>query len=133
MKKNLEFINVIEACGLIDLGFSGQKFTWCNNKGPLFRIWKRLNRAMVIDKLLEIMPISTITHLSSVGSDHCPLLMEMTDRVAKVIKYCKFLNCWVDQPDFLDVVQKCWERPVQGNVMWLFHQKLLRLSSTLSN
>ncbi|KAK4733763.1 hypothetical protein R3W88_008024 [Solanum pinnatisectum] len=41
MKKSLEFIAVIEACGLIDLGFSGQKFTWTNQRGIQHRIWKR--------------------------------------------------------------------------------------------
>ena len=27
MRKSIEFINVIEACGLLDIGFSGQKST----------------------------------------------------------------------------------------------------------
>ncbi|KAG5599221.1 hypothetical protein H5410_030591 [Solanum commersonii] len=49
MKKSLEFIDVIEACGLMDLGFSGQKFTWSNNRGIHNRVWKRLDRAMVND------------------------------------------------------------------------------------
>ncbi|KAG5590384.1 hypothetical protein H5410_040898 [Solanum commersonii] len=34
MRKSLEFIDVIEACGLLDLGFSKQKFIW-SNKGVL--------------------------------------------------------------------------------------------------
>lgn len=39
--KNLEFIGVIEACGLMDLGFSGPKFTLSNQ-----RICKRLEIVM---------------------------------------------------------------------------------------
>ncbi|KAK4706320.1 hypothetical protein R3W88_034129 [Solanum pinnatisectum] len=56
MKKSLDFIATIEACGLIDLGFSGQKFTWSNKRGIGHRIWKRLDRALVNDTWLEKMP-----------------------------------------------------------------------------
>lgn len=77
MRKSLEFIAVIEACGLLNLGFSGQKYTWSNKRGIHHRIWKRLDRALVNDSWLEKMPQTTITHLSSIGSDHCPLLLEM--------------------------------------------------------
>ncbi|KAH0684447.1 hypothetical protein KY289_022199 [Solanum tuberosum] len=133
MRKSLEFIAVIEACGLLDLGFSGQKFTWSNKRGIGHRIWKRLDRALVNDTWLEKMPQTTITHLPSVSSDHCPLLMEMNARVDDHIKYFKFLNCWTDQPNFIDTVKTCWERPIEGNNMWRFHQKLKRLSNTLSS
>lgn len=92
MKRSLEFIAMTKGFGFIDLGFSGQKFTCYNTRGPLFRIWKRLDRSMVNHKWHEIMPLTTITHLSSVGSDHYPLLMEMSTRADKVIKYFRFLN-----------------------------------------
>ncbi|XP_055835240.1 uncharacterized protein LOC129903721 [Solanum dulcamara] len=96
MRKSLAFISIIQACGLQDLGFSGQKYTWSNQRGIFFRIWKRLDRGMVNDKWLEVMPQTTITHLPTVGSDHCPLLN------------------------------------IEGNPMWCFHQKMKRLSNTLS-
>ncbi|KAK4733752.1 hypothetical protein R3W88_008013 [Solanum pinnatisectum] len=133
MRKSLEFIAVIEACGLMDLGFSGQKFTWSNKRGIHHRIWKRLDRALVNDNWLGKMPQTNIIHLPSVGSDHCPLLMEMTLKEEDHIRYFKFLNCWTDQPTFLDIVKACWEKNVEGNNMWRFHQKLKRLSNTLSS
>ncbi|KAH0725048.1 hypothetical protein KY284_000913 [Solanum tuberosum] len=121
MRKSLEFIGVIEACGLMLLGFNGPKFTWSNQRGINFRIWKRLDRAMVNDNWLQNMPHTCITHLPSVGSDHCPLLMEMNARPDSCIKYFRFLNCWVEQPSFEETVVDCWNRPVEGNAMWTFH------------
>ncbi|KAG5599223.1 hypothetical protein H5410_030593 [Solanum commersonii] len=119
MRKSLGFIGIIEACGLMDLGFNGPKFTWSNQRGINFRIWKRLDMAMVNDNWLQNMPHTCITHLPSVGSDHCPLLMEMTARPDNCIKYFKFLNCWVDQPSFEDTVTACWNRPVEGSpITW---------------
>ncbi|XP_049348974.1 uncharacterized protein LOC125813528 [Solanum verrucosum] len=131
MRKSVEFIGVIEACGLMDLGFNGPKFTWSNQRGVNFRIWKRLDRAMVNDKWLQNMPHTSITHLPSVGSDHCPLLLEMKARPHNCIKYFRFLNFWVEQPSFIETVNACWNRPVEGNPMWTFHQKIKRLASTL--
>ncbi|WMV13667.1 hypothetical protein MTR67_007052 [Solanum verrucosum] len=132
MRKSIEFIGIIEACGLMDVGFNGPKFTWSNQRGINFRIWKRLDRAMVNDRWLQIMPHTNITHLPSVGSDHCPLLMEMTVRPENHTKYFRFLNCWADQPAFIETVTNCWSRPIEGHPMWTFHQKMKRLASTLS-
>ncbi|XP_055814708.1 uncharacterized protein LOC129884436 [Solanum dulcamara] len=133
MRKSLEFISIIEASGLQDLGFTGQKYTWCNQRGIMSRVWKRLDRGMVNDKWLETMPLTSITHLPSVGSDHCPLLMEMIDQHHNPIKYFKFLNCWPEQPSFMDLVENCWSRSIEGNPMWIFHMKMKRLANTLSN
>ena len=47
-------------------------------------------------------------------------------------KYFKFLNYWVDNPHFVDTVKTCWENEVVGSGMWRFHQKMKRLSNTLS-
>ena len=92
MNKSFEFISVIEACGLTDLGFTGIPFTWCNQRTTQARVWKRLDRSMVNDNWLEIMPQTTIEHLSSVGSDHSPLLMEMVRKNENHIKYFKFFH-----------------------------------------
>ena len=56
MKKNLEFIDIIEAFGLMDIGYSCQDYTWCNQRSAEARVWKILYRAMVNDKWLECMP-----------------------------------------------------------------------------
>ncbi|XP_047264380.1 uncharacterized protein LOC124896702 [Capsicum annuum] len=132
MKKSFDFIGVIESCGLLDIGFHGQKYTWCNQRSITDRIWKRLDRAMVNDKWLECMPFTSNTHLSSVGSDYTPLLIEMKVRQENITRYFKFLNCWVENSSFLETVSNCWNRECDGNPMWRFHMKMKRLFSTLS-
>lgn len=56
MNNSFDFISIIETCGLIDLGFNGQPYTWCNQIITEARVWKRLDWAMVNDKWLEVMP-----------------------------------------------------------------------------
>lgn len=87
---------------------------------------------MVNDKWLELMLHTSITHLPSEGSDHCPLLMEIVEKQIIPKKYFEFHNCWFDQPSFLETVSNCWNRNLNGNLMGIFHQKIKRLSSTLS-
>ncbi|KAH0654383.1 hypothetical protein KY289_032061 [Solanum tuberosum] len=38
MNKSFEFISVIEGSGLIDLGYSGSQYTWCNNRAEEARV-----------------------------------------------------------------------------------------------
>ena len=101
MRNSMDFIADIEACGLLDIGFSGNKFRWSNKRGINHRIRKRLDRAMINDSWLEKMPQTTITHLSSTVSDDCPLLIEMVSTTTYHTMYFKFLNCWVDNPHFM--------------------------------
>ena len=100
INKSLESISIIEACGLMDMGYNGKKYSLCNHKKNWDRVWKRLDKGMVNDKWLDKMPQSNITHLPSVGSDHCPLLLEMNNTQSTVIKYFKFLNYWTDNEFF---------------------------------
>ncbi|XP_049399718.1 uncharacterized protein LOC125863743 [Solanum stenotomum] len=132
MNKSFEFISVIEACGLIDLGYTGLPFTWCNRRDAQATVWKRLDRSMVNDKWLEVMPQTTIDHLSCVSSDHSPLLMVLTRTKESHTKYFKFLHFWVDNDSFMKIVQQFWDKGVNGNPMWKLHTKMKRLISTPS-
>ncbi|XP_070042487.1 uncharacterized protein [Nicotiana tomentosiformis] len=48
--KSFDFITTMEAYGFSDIGFTGPKFTWCNNRRPRKRIWKRLDMIHVNDQ-----------------------------------------------------------------------------------
>jgi len=39
------FLNLFTLTGLIDLGYKGSSFTWCNNQHGVARLWERLDRA----------------------------------------------------------------------------------------
>ena len=38
INKSFDFIRIIEDCGLIDMGYNGQPFTWCNHRKDDARI-----------------------------------------------------------------------------------------------
>ena len=70
---SLDFIDFISNNSLLDVGFSGAPYTWCNNRSSKARIWKRLDRVLINQQWLNLGISSSITHLARVGSDHAPL------------------------------------------------------------
>ncbi|KAG5585976.1 hypothetical protein H5410_046410 [Solanum commersonii] len=57
--------------------------------------------------------------------------MEINARIENVTRYFRFLNCWADQTSFLDNVKGCWNRFVERDPLWIFHQKMKRVAATL--
>ena len=58
--------------------------------------------------------------------------MGMFSTTIDQIKYFRFLNYWVDNPQFMDTVKTYWEKEVAGTSMQRFPQKVKSLSNTLS-
>ncbi|XP_038972754.1 uncharacterized protein LOC120104917 [Phoenix dactylifera] len=74
-RKIKEFQDFISTNGLIDLGFSGPRFTWCNNQQGRARVWERLDRACATAGWVQSFPDYHVRHLPRIASDHCPLLV----------------------------------------------------------
>lgn len=47
ISKTIDFINCMDDCGMTDLRFTRNPFTWCNGRKRRKRINKRLNRVMI--------------------------------------------------------------------------------------
>lgn len=112
MYKSLEFINYMDNCGVTDIGFTSPKFTWCNNRRIKKRVWKRFNRVFINDLWAQRFQNSTIRHPVRTGSDHRPFLMKSFQPGHKNIKYFRFLNFWIKQPGFFDIVKEVWDTQI---------------------
>lgn len=69
------FIDFVTTHQLVDLGFSGPKFTW--RRGTQFA---RLDRALANTAYLSAFPNIAVQHLPKIQSDHRPLLITMHRR-----------------------------------------------------
>ena len=65
-----EFQSVLLHCGLIDLGFNGNGFTWRNGRGGDAYVQERLDRACTTTEWRDIFPNSKLYHLQVAYSDH---------------------------------------------------------------
>jgi hypothetical protein len=69
------FKQFIDHFGLVDLGFVGNPFTWCNNrKGQAF-IKERLDRGLTSPSWIHLHPEYSILHIPATNSDHHHILL----------------------------------------------------------
>jgi hypothetical protein len=67
------FRDALLTCELKDLGFSGLPFTYDNRRSGRANVKVRLDRAVVDDWWRDIFTDSSVVHLVSSCSDHCPM------------------------------------------------------------
>jgi exonuclease III len=68
-----EFVN---SFGLVDLGFTGNPFTWSNHRDGRHLIRQRLDCGMASSQWVHLFPSTSILHLPALSSDHSPLLLD---------------------------------------------------------
>ncbi|KAK8942463.1 hypothetical protein KSP39_PZI008699 [Platanthera zijinensis] len=114
-KGPLEFGNFITMNSLHEVPFTGNPFTWCNNKEPANRVLSRLDRALLNSAALLSFPGSIVHHLPRIASDHSPLLLEIDKLQFASAGRLKFEEAWLLAPNAHSIAKGAWLRPVAGN------------------
>jgi hypothetical protein len=65
---------------MIDLGFSGNPYTWSNHWQGQSLIKEHLDRGVAINQWIHYFPSFSVTHLPTHNSDHNPLLLDTSLR-----------------------------------------------------
>ncbi|XP_038973680.1 uncharacterized protein LOC120105382 [Phoenix dactylifera] len=122
-RKIREFQDFLMMNGLVDLGFAGPKFTWCNNQQGQARVWERLDRACATAGWIQSFPDYQVRHLPRIASDHCPLLVS-TDALAPARSPFRFEKIWLGYPRSWEMVREAWRVPVRGDAMYRVSRRL---------
>lgn len=81
-----EFGQVLDSCGLADLGFWGYPFTWNNKRPGTANTRQRLDRVVANVVWKGKFQDCTITHLASHATNHLPLPMQTrSDKEVRVM------------------------------------------------
>ena len=68
--------DALDVCGLMDLGFVGDKFTWRGKRvGGL--VLERLDRAVADNAWFSLFPSTKVQHLCTHSSDHKAILIKL--------------------------------------------------------
>lgn len=73
-------------CNLINAGFSGSPFTWCNGWASDRRVWERIDRVLTNYKWANLFDFTNINHLIKTGSDHSSLFITTSNHTTDHIK-----------------------------------------------
>nr|XP_016462131.1 PREDICTED: uncharacterized protein LOC107785362 [Nicotiana tabacum] len=123
----------INSCGLFDLDYKANPFTWWNGSPNEQCIFKRLDRIFVNLPFQNIFPNVEVEHLIQTGSDHAPLLMSCGQESMQFVKPFKFLNLWTKHDTFKQVDKQNWLADFIGDPFLMFKQKLKRVKIALSH
>ena len=69
---NCPFKIFIDLLGMVDLGFSGNPFTWCNNKSGLAFIKEILDKGLASHHWVHLHPEFSLIHIPAFSLDHNP-------------------------------------------------------------
>ena len=78
LNRALDFKAYLDSCNLLDLGFLGLKFTWSNRRQISDLILERIDRCFANPAWRLMFLEAFVTHLPQVFSDHCPVLLELS-------------------------------------------------------
>ncbi|XP_059285696.1 uncharacterized protein LOC132039170 [Lycium ferocissimum] len=75
LTKSIPFIECLQDCDFRDVGYTGDCFTWSNERKEQKVIWKRLDRMVINNDWEDWFSKTSVQHLPRVFSDHCPPLI----------------------------------------------------------
>lgn len=78
IEKCMDFLNCIDVCKLADVGYSGAKYIWSDNRKAPKIIWKRFDRLLINAEWLDLFNETGVQLLARVTSDLNPLMISMT-------------------------------------------------------
>lgn len=112
------FVETLSECNLMDLGFTGDKYTWEKFRGTNNWIQERLDRGVATQAWCALFPDADVKVLEVAPSDHLPLSLQLNMRVyVPKAKQFRFENFWIKEKDCLNVVKNRWESTVGDDIM----------------
>ncbi|XP_031105341.1 uncharacterized protein LOC116010192 [Ipomoea triloba] len=108
-QRSSDFVHWIQSEGLVDLGFSGPRYTWTKGLSVGHAKAARLDRALCNLSWRNQFPEATVTHLPRISSDHTPLLIRLSDAAFTLRRpEFKFQAAWLTSRQFPEVVHRTW-------------------------
>ncbi|XP_019197363.1 PREDICTED: uncharacterized protein LOC109191234 [Ipomoea nil] len=103
------FNDVLEDCGLADLGMLGGRFTWVKGRGTESWVEERLDRVMATVDWLELHEDAVVRNIYAHTSDHCAIFLDINaDQVRQTARRFRFESAWMLEAGCTRVVDEAW-------------------------
>ena len=95
---------------MVDLGFSGPRYTWTNKRGISGFIQERIDKFFVTPDWWHLYPEAQVTHLTRRHFNHCPVILESNPRrPMQRPRPFVFQSFWLSDTSFPSVVSSSWQ------------------------
>ena len=112
INRSLLFKDCLDKCNMVDMGFSGPRYTWTNRREINNLIQERIDRVFMNPSWCLLYPDAKVSHLTRCHSDHCPILLQTNPiRQLHLTRPFKFQSFWLSDPSFPNVVKQAWQQP----------------------
>lgn len=101
------FNEFIEKSELREIYRNGGGYTWTNKQ--MSPILSNLDRILVSTEWENKFPLSTLTSLTRIGSDHSPLALDTWGAIQKKTPQFHFEKYWFQEEGFLQLVEEKWK------------------------
>lgn len=106
------FNKVISNLGLQEIPLKGRKYTWSNmQQEPLL---EQIDWCFTSTNWISSYPNTLLLPMAKPTSDHIPCMVQINTTIPKANVF-RFENYWVEQHDFLDIVQDTWDTEVRSS------------------
>ncbi|XP_010424030.1 PREDICTED: uncharacterized protein LOC104709061 [Camelina sativa] len=126
---SLAFGDWINNLSLIDLGFSGNQFTWKRRRTEGNFVAKRLDRVLCCPQLRLRWQDACVTHLPFLASDHTPLYVRLGPEVHREPRRrpFRFEAAWLKHHSFKELLAASWDGQLKTpEALALLQHKLKR-------
>ncbi|XBH72101.1 hypothetical protein VPH35_099475 [Triticum aestivum] len=124
---NSQFSYLFNKWCLMEINIANRKYTWSNNQdSPIFATIDRVFASISWDAHF---PLSVVSALPRVGSDHTPLLLDTGARRVTSPRIFRFEKWWLDHPDLKKMVIDTWNTSAPGKTamdIWMNKSELFR-------
>ncbi|XP_026403839.1 uncharacterized protein LOC113299110 isoform X2 [Papaver somniferum] len=110
-----ELKDVMNQCGLTDLGANGPRYTWNNKRARLANIKERLDHVLSNEDWCKSFKNAQVYHLSYFNLDHRTLLIYLEPKKVFKQRPFRFEAMWASDTRYTDVVKENRHRPTSNN------------------
>jgi hypothetical protein len=100
------FKSFVDQLGMIDLGFAGNPFTWCNNRQGFASIKERLDRGLASQKWIHLYPDFALLYIPAYNFDHNPISLNTNNHSSFLHRPFRFKEFWANDASCGKVVEK---------------------------
>jgi hypothetical protein len=124
-------LGFVQSNGLIDLGYSGNPFTWNNKRQGRENLRERLDRGLSNKDWVLLFPNSHISHLPASSSNHNPILLSTSGNSLHLPKPFKFEEFWIRDLSSHTVTAGAWQVNPNGSAAFSLCRKFKATKAAL--